>query len=163
MQSNRPKFPLGDRDADGGMVISSDNRSMQRGRRRARRTEVCRPCLVWSPDKPDEKFEGVVLDLNPRGLRIRMLELFPEGTPLRAQLMRDENFQVPLSQPLSIKVVRVAESPDGFVDHGTALEIARIKRAETVRPVRVARPSFELSKANRMFTAMRRNQGRTGR
>lgn len=163
MQSNRPKFPFNDRDADGGMVISTDNRSMQRGRRRARRTEVCRPCLVWRPEDPDQTFEGVVLDLNPRGLRIRMLDAFPEGTRLKAQLMRDENFQVPLSQPLTVKVVRVGHSPDGFVDHGTALEVAKIKRAETVRPVRVARPNVDLSTANRMFTAMRRNAGRTGR
>jgi hypothetical protein len=65
MLSNRPKFPLNERDADAGMVISPDNRSMQRGRRRASRTEVCRPCLVWVPEAPEAPFEGVVLDLNP--------------------------------------------------------------------------------------------------
>jgi len=163
MQSNRPKFPLNDRNDDGGMVISSDNRSMQRGRRRVRRTEVCRPCLVWVAEDEGNKYQGVVLDLNPRGMRIRMLDEFQEGVLLRAQLMRDENFQVPLSQPLTVRVVRVAHSPDGFVDHGMALEIAKIKRAETVRPVRVARPNFNLSTANRMFTALRRNERRTGR
>jgi hypothetical protein len=160
---NRPKFPFSDRDPDSGMVISSDNRSMQRGRRRASRTEVCRPCLVWMPEAPEPRWEGVVLDLNPRGMRIRMLTLFEEGTRLTVQLMRDENFQVPLSQPLTIRVVRALESPDGFVDHGTVLEVAKIKKAGTVRPVRVARPNFNLSTANRMFTAMRRNEGRTGR
>lgn len=163
MQSNRPKFPLNEREPDNGMVISPDNRSMQRGRRRISRTEVCRPCLVWRPEAPDSPSEGVVLDLNPRGLRIRMLTAFPEGTRLKAQLMRDENFQVPLSLPLNVRVVRVHESPDGFVDHGTVLEIAKIKSAGTVRPVRVARPNFNLSTANRMFTAIRRNDGRTGR
>lgn len=161
--SNRPKFSLNDRDADAGMVISPDNRSMQRGRRRVSRTEVCRPCLVWVPESPEAPYEGVVLDLNPRGMRIRMLTAFEAGTRLKVQLMRDENFQVPLSQPLTINVVRVHESPDGFVDHGTILEIAKIKKAGTVRPVRVARPNFNLGTANRMFTAMRRNEGRTGR
>jgi hypothetical protein len=163
MLSNKPKFPLNGREPDGGMVISPDNRSMQRGRRRASRTEVCRPCLVWVPDAPEAPYEGVVLDLNPRGMRIRMLSLFEEGTRLTVQLMRDENFQVPLSQPLTIMVVRALESPDGFVDHGTVLEVAKIKKAGTVRPVRAARPNFNLSTANRMFTAMRRNEGRTGR
>ncbi|MBX3177063.1 MAG: hypothetical protein KF886_06880 [Candidatus Hydrogenedentes bacterium] len=163
MQSNRPKLPWNDRDDDGGMVISSDNRSLQRGRRRARRTEVCRPCIVWRPESPEEPIEGVVLDLNPRGMRIRMLQSFPEGALLKAQLMRDENFQVPLSQPLNIRVVRVSKTKDGFVDHGARLEVARIKRAETVRPVRVARPNVELSKANRMFTALLRNQRGTGK
>jgi hypothetical protein len=92
-----------------------------------------------------------------------MLSAFDEGTRLTVQLMRDENFQVPLSQPLTINVVRVLESPDGFVDHGTVLEVAKIKKAGNVRPVRVARPNFNLGTANRMFTAMRRNDGHTGR
>lgn len=163
MISNRPKFPLNDREADAGMVISPDNRSMQRGRRRISRTEVCRPCLVWTQDSPEAPYEGVVLDLNPRGMRIRMLTAFAEGTRLTVQLMRDENFQVPLSQPLTITVVRVHESPDGFVDHGTLLEVAKLKKAGPVRPVRVARPDVNLGRASRMFIAMRRNEGRTGR
>jgi len=163
MLSNKSKFPFSDRKPDSGMVISPDNRSMQRGRRRASRTEVCRPCLVWLPEAPEAPWEGVVLDLNPRGMRIRMLTHIEEGTRLTVQLMRDENFQVPLSQPLTINVVRALESPDGFVDHGTVLEVAKIKKAGTVRPVRVARPNFNLNAANRMFTAMRRNEGRTGR
>ena len=163
MLSNKSKFSFSDREPDSGMVISPDNRSMQRGRRRASRTEVCRPCLVWGPDTSEAPWEGVVLDLNPRGMRIRMLTLFDEGTRLTVQLMRDENFQVPLSQPLTINVVRVNESPDGFVDHGTVLEVLKIKKAGTVRPVRVARPNFNLGTANRMFTAIRRNDGRTGR
>lgn len=163
MQSKRPKFPLNDRGPDGGMIISADNRSLQRGRRRARRTEVCRPCLVWQTTAPDVTYEGVVLDLNPRGMRIRMLDEFPEGTPLKAQLMRDEQFQVPLSQPLTIRIVRVSRGADGFVDHGAILEVPKIKRAETVRPVRVGRPNLDLRTANRMFTALRRNDRRTGR
>lgn len=163
MLSNRPKFPWSDRDPDAGMVISADNRSMQRGRRRASRTEVCRPCLVWLPESPEDPVEGVVLDLNPRGMRIRMLSTFTDGTRLHVQLMRDENFQVPLSQPLTLRVVRSLESPDGFVDHGAVLEVPQIKKAGTMRPIRVARPNINLSTANRMFTAMRRNDGRTGR
>lgn len=163
MISNRPKFPLNDREADAGMVISPDNRSMQRGRRRTSRTEVCRPCLVWVADAPEFPYEGVVLDLNPRGMRIRMLTSFGEGTRLIVQLMRDENFQVPLSQPLNVTVVRVLEIPDGLVDHGTILEVKKIKKAGPVRPMRVAGPNANLSTASRMFTAMRRNEGRTGR
>jgi hypothetical protein len=160
MQSRRPGNPNHERDKDGGMVISADNRSMQRGRRRAARTEVCRPSLVWRPDEPELKFEGVVLDLNPRGLRIRMLEDIPEGTALHVQLMRDEEFQVPLSQPLSVVVVRVQGSPDGFYDHGTLLQVAKIRRTGTVRPIRINRPNISLGSAQRMFTATGRNQRR---
>ncbi len=160
MQSRRPEYRKHERNKDGGMVISSDNRSMQRGRRGAVRTEVCRPCLVWLIDYPEEKFEGVVLDLNPRGLRVRMLDEFPEGTRLMVQLMRDEEFQVPLSQPLRVIVVRTQGSPDGFFDHGTQLQVAAIKKAAPVRPIRMPRSSLNLGSINRMFTASNRNQKR---
>tara|TARA_R110001592_G_scaffold30011_4_gene107948 strand:- start:1760 stop:2248 length:489 start_codon:yes stop_codon:yes gene_type:complete len=160
MQSKRPGYPKNEREKDGGMVISSDNRSLQRGRRAAARTEVCRPSLVWLPDDPENKMEGVVLDLNPRGLRIRMLDEFPEGTRLKVQLMRDEEFQVPLSQPLTVLVLRTQGSPDGFFDHGTLLEIAKIRKPGPVRPIRVSRPNISLGASNRMFTTTSRNQRR---
>ena len=160
MQSRRPGNTRSDRDKDGGMVISNDNRSLQRGRRRAVRTEVCRPSLVWLPESPEEKMEGVVLDLNPRGLRVRMLDGFEEGTRLMVQLMRDEEFQVPLSQPLSVLVVRTQGSPDGFFDHGTLLQVSKIKKPGTVRPVRIQRPNLGLGSIHRMFTAGDRNPRR---
>ena len=149
-----------DRNKDGGMVISSDNRSLQRGRRRAARTEVCRPSLIWLPEDPNDQIEAVVLDLNPRGMRIRMLDEFPAGTELMVQLMRDEDFQVPLSQPLRVLVVRVGTSPDGFFDHGTSLQVAKIRKASGARPIRIARPNVSLSSVHRMFTATDRGQKR---
>ncbi|MCF6285652.1 MAG: hypothetical protein L3K26_10730 [Candidatus Hydrogenedentes bacterium] len=158
--SRRPEYPKFERDKDGGMVMSSDNRSMQRGRRGLARTEVCRPSLVWSPDAPDEKMEGVVLDLNPRGLRMRMVDEYPTGTLLMVQLMRDEEFQVPLSQPLTVLVVHTQGSSDGFYDHGMMLQIPKIKRAGFVRPIRVSRPNVRLGSAQRMFTAAGRNPRR---
>lgn len=43
------------------------------------------------------------------------------------------------------------------------LEVAKIKKAGTVWPVCVARPNFNLSTANRMFTAMpRKTKGAQG-
>lgn len=104
--------------------------------------------------------EGVVLDLNPRGLRVRMLDEIAEGTQLMVQLMRDEEFQVPLSQPLSVMVVRTEASPDGFFDHGTLLQVAKIKKSTAVRPVRVQRPNIGLGSIHRMFTAGNRNPKR---
>ena len=160
MQSRRSEYPQHDRNKDGGMVLSADNRSLQRGRRGMARTEVCRPSLVWLPDAPEAKMEGVVLDLNPRGLRVRMLDEFPPGTMMIVRLMRDENFQVPLSQPLTVLVVHTQVSPDGFYDHGTLLQIPKIKRAGTVRPVRISRPNIRLGSAHRMFTAAGRNPRR---
>ena len=64
------------------MFVSADERSITRGRRAAPRTQVCRPALIWQQDAPDAKRQGVVLDLNPRGMRIRMLEQFEVGTEL---------------------------------------------------------------------------------
>ena len=160
MQSRRPGYLKNDRNKDSGLVMSSDNRSMQRGRRRATRTEVCRPCLVWLPNDEHTKMEGVVLDLNPRGLRVRMLDEFAEGTRLMVQLMRDDEFQVPLSQPLSVLVVRTQTSPDGFYDHGTLLQVSKIKKPGAVRPIRVSRPNVSLGSVHRMFTATNRNPRR---
>jgi hypothetical protein len=113
--------------------------------------------LVWLPDAEEEKMEGVVLDLNPRGLRVRMLDPFPEGSRLMVQLMRDDEFQVPLSQPLKVLVVRTQGSQDGFYDHGTLLEVSKIKKPGAIRPIRAQRPNIDLGTVHRMFTAANRN------
>lgn len=136
------------------MFVSSDEKCMRRGRRVAPRTEACRPCLVWPKDDADKKRQGVVLDLNPYGLRVRMLEHFPEGTELFVQMMRDEEFRMPLSQPLRCAVVRTITGTAGFVDHGLQLILLEIKKPAETRPVliRTARPR-RASMPTRMYTA----------
>ena len=56
------------------LVVSNDQRSFWRGRRRAPRTPVCRPCLVWTGEGTKTSRKGVVLNLTPHGLLVRMLE-----------------------------------------------------------------------------------------
>ena len=136
----RRKNPLlARRPADENMVVSNDQRSLRRGRRATPRTEVCRPCLVWRQETPENKFQAVVLDLNPQGMRIRSLDPQQEGTDLIVQMMRDEEFLIPLSAPITVRVMRVAEQ-EGFFDLGVRLVLNRIRRPGDVRLARVIEP-----------------------
>jgi len=116
------------------MIMSRDSRSLRRGNRRAPRTETCRPCLVWPKEIPGLISQGVIININPYGMCIRMLESLAPGTPVVVQLMRDEEFRVPLSAPVEGTVVRNADVPDGFMDHGVEILQRAIERAE--RPLR---------------------------
>jgi len=144
------------------MMISTDSRSLRRGRRVAPRTQVCRPCLLWQADDPEDKREGVVMDLNPYGLQIRMLDSFPRGAQLFLQMMRDEEFSIPLSPPIRVAVVRVTEHDTGFVDHGMKVMLAKIKKAEDGRPVRLDRPRIPRRTPTKMHMADFTNE-RSGR
>ena len=134
------------------MVVSTDNRSMRKGRRVAPRTEVCRPCLIWDDTSGAEKTQGVVLDLNPHGMRIRALDPFPAESVLLVQMMRDEEFSIPLSDPITVRVIRVDEE-EGFHDHGVRLVLKRIRRVGELRlpKLPVAKPIRRLG--TRMYTA----------
>ncbi|HRK34305.1 MAG TPA: hypothetical protein PLJ47_06890 [Candidatus Hydrogenedentes bacterium] len=113
------------------MMLSRDNKSLRRGNRRAPRTETCRPCLVWPKEVPGDINQGVIININPYGMCIRMLEPLGPGTPVVVQLMRDEEFRVPLSAPVEGMVVRNADVPDGFMDHGIELLQRVLERKET--------------------------------
>jgi len=114
----RNLFSTGRLNASEDMVYSSDTHSMHRGKRCAARTEVCRPCLVWHPDFPDDKIHVVVLNLNRYGFLMRATLAFEYSTVLMLQMMRDEEFRFPLSSPIKTVVVRTATREDGFFDHG---------------------------------------------
>ena len=103
------------------MFFSQDLKSLHRGKRRAPRTDTCRPCLVWTQDDPENKLRGVVMDVSPHGVRVRMIETLSLETPVVVQLMRDEKFRVPLSVPVEGRVVRCDSSAGGLTDHGIAL------------------------------------------
>jgi len=140
------------------MVVSQDSRSMRKGRRVAPRTEVCRACLIWPGDaaggdgERDEGLRGVVLDLNPHGMRIRSLESFAFGDQLVVQLMRDEEYLVPLSTPLLVRIIRVSEA-DGFYDYGVKLVVKRIRKPAEVRPAKPVLPRPTRRMGTRMYTA----------
>lgn len=137
------------------MFFSSNQKALRRGKRRAARTEVCRPCLVWADDAPDFTLKGVVLDATPYGLCVRMLEQFPARTPVHVQLMRDEEFHEPLSNPLEGTVVRTFIAAEGFIDHGIQIERPEIKQVPDSRPAQQRTPkrSYRPAPAPRMYTA----------
>lgn len=103
------------------MFFTDDMRSLRRGKRIAPRTETCRPCLVWAKDAPDAKFFGVVMDINPYGMRIRMMDEIGPDTAVVVQLMRDEDYEVPLARPLEATVVRIQPTKEDLTDHGVQL------------------------------------------
>lgn len=139
--ARRHPLIFGERRSSGEeMVLSPDSRSFRRGRRIAPRTEVCRPCLLWQAEHPEERKPAVALDLNAHGMRVRSLEAIPMGAEVLVQLMRDEDFRIPLSYPLRLRVVRLSQAVGGFYDLGMRLLRPRIPRANEVRPAaRVAR------------------------
>ncbi len=153
-----PKNPIsvGDRQLDGErMVISSDASALRRGRRGVPRTQVFRPALIWNVENPERKYEAVVLDLNPRGMKLRMLEQIPQGAFAVVQLMRDEAFTMPLSQPLNVEVMRSSEDMAGFFDHGLRVLLAEIKKPSAPKsgisipaPITPRKPVLRISAAD---------------
>jgi len=103
------------------MFFTNDRRSLRRGKRVSKRTETCRPCMVWLKEAPEIQYLGVVLDVNPYGMRIRMMDLVPSGGQVIVQMMRDEEFKVPLARPIEATIVRHQEDVAGMVDHGVRI------------------------------------------
>lgn len=118
------------------MFFSKDEKSLIRGSRSDPRTETCRPCVVELDNAPDTSLRGVVLDVTPRGMLVRMLEPVAINTGVTVQLMRDEQFQKKMSTPHIGTVVRIEATPDGFYDHGLNLEKKAIPKA-TERPISI--------------------------
>ena len=113
------------------MFFSPDRRSLRRGQRQAARTQTCRPCFVWAKDDPDNKHRGVVMDVSPHGMRVRMIEILPTDTPIMIQMMRDDDFRSALSVPVEGSVMRYESGAGGFTDHGFEF---RRKTIRTVEP-----------------------------
>jgi hypothetical protein len=134
------------------MFFTSGDRALRRGKRREKRTETCRPCVIQTRDGVTHQVEGVVLDMNAYGLRVRALDAVPVGTRVSVQLMRDDSFEEPISRPLEGAVVR-RESADGFADLGIRLHERRIARPEP-RPAfeRTPRPAQDRPAVRRMHT-----------
>ncbi|MCC6144806.1 MAG: hypothetical protein IT368_13445 [Candidatus Hydrogenedentes bacterium] len=136
---------------DESMILSEDQRSLVRGRRRAPRTPVCRPCLIWRKDRPDHKHECVALDLNRYGLRIQMFEEIGAGLEVVIQLMRDDDFQMPLGTPVSGRVVRAKELEDGISEHGVEVLAPDYRRPQS-KPVPLRQPGLGQQRTGRMYT-----------
>ena len=121
------------------MFFSKDEKSLIRGSRSDPRTETCRPCVVELHNVDSPELHGVVLDVTPRGMLVRMLQPIPLQSVLTIQLMRDDKYQKKLSTPHVGKVVRIEETKDGFFDHGLQLIKEKIPKASE-RPVYIPSP-----------------------
>lgn len=114
------------------MYFSSDERALLRGKRRHVRTEVCRPCLVTASETGGEPLEGVILDVTPHGISVRMMDALPTGTQVTVQMMRDDNFRDPLGEPKHGEIVRSETDPgEGFTDHGVRVTNPDIRTVES--------------------------------
>ena len=133
------------------MFFVSDKRALRRGRRIAARTETCRACLVWLKDAPDMRYCGVALDVSPHGMRIRMMEALPERATIFVQMMRDEDFEVPLTTPIEGNVARSEPEADGFIDHGVKLIRERMTRG-LARPAPAASRPQAAARVPRPYT-----------
>ncbi len=112
------------------MFLSDDKKSLRRGRRREQRTDTCRPCRIWPKDAAELSVQGVIINITPYGMCVRMMENVAVGTEVMVQLMRDERFNEPLSPPVEGLIVRVLDDPEGFMDHGVQLLQKQIERHE---------------------------------
>jgi hypothetical protein len=119
------------------MFFSKDEKSLIRGSRQDARTETCRPCTVALTDDDAIELHGVVLDVTPRSMLVRMMEAIPLSTSVTIQLMRDDKYQQELSSPHNGAVRRIESTEDGFYDHGVEIHRAPIKKASE-RPVYIA-------------------------
>ncbi|MFO7975663.1 MAG: hypothetical protein R6V12_13620 [Candidatus Hydrogenedentota bacterium] len=142
------------------MIFSPDSKSLRRGKRIAPRTETCRPCLVWPEDAPDMHLRGVILDINAYGMLIRTMESLPPGMRLQVQLMRDDEFQEPLTKPVTAMVVRNILQGDGFVEHGVQVIQEKIRGSEN-KPFRqpLRKPRRRRQERARMHTRDLRSAG----
>lgn len=118
------------------MFLTEDGRALKRGKRIARRTEVARPCVVWLEDLPETRYDGLVLDITPYGMLLRMVETLPPGTPVCVQLLRDDPSQTPLAQPHVGVIVRTLPG-ERFTRHGVKLVHKELPKVE---PRRVETP-----------------------
>lgn len=133
------------------MFFLADRRSLRRGRRIAVRTETCRPCVIWPADEPEKRHNGVALDVSPHGMRVRMMDPLAEGQAVYVQMMRDEDFSVPLTDPMAARVVRSELDAEGFLDHGVQIIRQKLHREEQ-RLVPAVRKAPAPARTPRMYT-----------
>jgi len=116
------------------MFFSNDERALVRGRRAAKRTDTFRPCMLTLPD--GTQVEGIIQNLTPHGMLVRVMRSLDIGTPVEVQMMRDETFKKPLAEPRFGTVVRLDGTDGTFSDYGIKLEQKRAAspraRAKTI-------------------------------
>ncbi len=134
------------------MFFTKGDKALRRGSRIHPRTDTCRPCLVRLRSAPSMELEGVVMDINPKGMRVRMIEALPVGTEISIQLMRDDAFKVPFSVAHNAVVVRHIPGAAGFTDHGFKLQLSPVKKLTWKAPKQAARGPAHRAERPRMHT-----------
>ncbi len=133
------------------MFFSNDEKGLVRGRRAAKRTETFRPCLITLPD--GGRIEGIILNLTPHGMLIRLMGTLPVGTRVEVQMMRDETFQKPLAEPRYGAVARLAASDGMFSDLGIRIDNKKPATSKTkVKEIRQRVEAPARSKSKGMQT-----------
>jgi len=100
----------------------------------------------------EHEVPGVVLDMNPYGMLVRLLEPFEKGEDVIVQLMRDEDYTETFSRPLTCRIVRHAGKQGALTDVGLKIIQEPVRRSES-RPPAVSQPRPRLQSARtRMHT-----------
>ncbi len=134
------------------MLSPSKKSSATYNRRIAPRIPSCRPCLIWKKETPDDKKKGVIMNLNRYGLRVRTFENFEVGQEIFIQMMKDEEYKVPLGIPIQNTIVYSTITPQGFIDYGLKRILEDIRKAEKWEQVEIRRPSSVSRTSPRMYT-----------
>ena len=133
------------------MFFSKDMKALRRGKRVARRTGTCRPCLIELEGFIGSAYHGVVMDISPYGMRIRMMDVLPMHNRVLIQLMRDDDFTIPLAHPVSMEVVREIPLNEGVIDYGLQRVIDPIKPSPKPRILPVAASPRKVVKRQRLY------------
>ena len=134
------------------MFFTKGDKALRRGNRIHPRTDTCRPCMVRLRSAPSMELEGVIMDVSPKGMRVRMIEALPLGTEITVQLMRDESFTTPFSMAHNAVVMRHIPGTAGFTDHGIKLQLMPIKKLNWKPPKQAARGPAHRTEPSRMHT-----------
>ena len=133
------------------MFFTKDMKALRRGKRVARRTGTCRPCLICLANTPQQAYHAVVMDISPYGMRVRMMDVLPLNSRVEIQLMRDDDFSIPLANPVTLEVVREILLEDGVVDYGLRRVLEKIKPLPKFRPLLITTSPRKTVKRRRRY------------
>ncbi len=113
------------------MFLSKDSRTLIKGKRRDRRTQIKRLVEFRAGTDSGKVHRGIVLDLNAYSMRIRSLLRLPVGTPVSVDMKWSAAIPGP-SKPLRGTVKRVARVDEGQFDLGVQLQVPDIHVTQKV-------------------------------
>jgi len=135
------------------MFFSANGKTLRKGRRAAKRTEVQRPAAFWRADDEGGLFQGLIRNLNPYGLLLESDNGLPVGTEVCVELKRDELFADSLSS-LKGTVARLVGTGTGTWHMGIQIAIEPPKPDS--KPIRIEpkRTTLPERRPTRMYSMM---------